>query len=130
LYASILCVILFASPLSTVALVVATSDSSSIYAPLTLAQAQTAPPAAHTHKHTAASPFRHATLPTRLSSATIHTHSRFLRPTLARGPRCLPLPSCRKSLCLRPRTRLPLSVLSARLYPSLCSHPALQVSPG
>jgi len=38
LYGSILCVAMFASPLSTVALVVATSDSSSIYAPLALAQ--------------------------------------------------------------------------------------------
>jgi solute carrier family 50 protein (sugar transporter) len=42
LYGSILCVILFASPLSTVALVVATSDSSSIYTPLMLAQVQAA----------------------------------------------------------------------------------------
>ena len=38
LYGSALCVILFASPLSTAALVLATGDSTSIYAPLTLAQ--------------------------------------------------------------------------------------------
>ena len=38
LYGSVLCVVMFAAPLSTVFNVIATADSSSIYAPLTLAQ--------------------------------------------------------------------------------------------
>jgi len=42
LYGAVICIVLFASPLSTVFLVIATADSSSIYAPLTLAQVQRA----------------------------------------------------------------------------------------
>lgn len=109
LYGSILCVAMFASPLSTVALVVATSDSSSIYAPLALAQARAAQPAAHTHKDTEQSPS--AVLPSRHASPSAPCARTLLaRPSTASS--FLPSRTLGASQHHHP-TRLPFSVFSA-----------------